>query len=133
MREREKLREAFHSHTVTQRHMETQRERRHTVRCNDAHPDRHTGRQAPGGTEAEQVSWRHPAQTRKGGLITETSQALSLPLQLWGFQSLLGILPRAERRSPVFRTLGKYRQGVTLKNWIFSLSRSFPYGFPIFW
>ena len=27
MREREKLRETFHSHTVTQRHMETQKER----------------------------------------------------------------------------------------------------------
>lgn len=59
----------------------------HTGGCSDTHTDRHW-RDKHLETEAEQVSWRHTAQTRKGGLISGNSQALSLPLQLWGFRSL---------------------------------------------
>lgn len=128
MRERETKTER-HS-TATLSHRDTWRHNKRAMGIQvDAmtHGQTHWERQAPGNREAEQVSWRHTAQTRKGGLISGNSQALCLPLQLWGFRSLRGVLPRAERRSPVFRTLGKYRQGVTLENWIFSLSRIFPY------
>lgn len=128
MREREKLRETFHSHTVTQRH--GRHKKREMMKALDAMIRTQTDSLGDKHLETERLSKSAETHSTDGERRTYSLRPWSFLLCSLGFPIPPGNLAQGWEEKPCLQNPWEVRTGCDSRKLDFQLIQKLPYGFP---